>query len=96
MKIDFVKDQSTLNISLNGRLDTVSAPEFEDFIKNNLQDVTSVTINCQNLTYVSSAGLRVLLAIQKKLLMSLTLTNVQELVMEIFEITGFVDILTLK
>lgn len=96
MKIDFVKNQTTLTISLDGRLDTASAPDFEEFIKSNMQDVTAIELDCKNLTYVSSAGLRVLLAIQKKLLMSLTLTNVQELVMEIFEITGFVDILTIK
>ena len=96
MKIDFVKNQTTLTISLDGRLDTASAPDFEEFIKSNMQDVTAIELDCKNLTHVSSAGLRVLLAIQKKLLMSLTLTNVQELVMEIFEITGFVDILTIK
>lgn len=96
MKIDFTKNGATLNISLNGRLDTVSAPEFEAFVKANVQDVTQIELDCANLTYISSAGLRVLLGIQKKLLMPLTLTNVQELVMEIFEITGFVDILTIK
>ena len=96
MKIDFTKNGTTLNISLDGRLDTMSAPEFEDFFKANVQDVSAVEIDCANLTYVSSAGLRVLLAIQKKFLLPVTLTNVQELVMEIFEITGFVDILTIK
>ena len=96
MKIDFTKNGTTLNISLEGRLDTMSAPELEDFVKSNVQDVAAVEIDCTNLTYVSSAGLRVLLAIKKKFLLPLTLTNVQELVMEIFEITGFVDILTIK
>ena len=96
MKIDFVKNDTTLNISLDGRLDTMSAPELEDFVKANAEGVSCVEIDCANLTYVSSAGLRVLLAIKKKLLLQLTLTNVQELVMEIFEITGFVDILTIK
>ena len=96
MKINFAKNGSTLNISLDGRLDTMSAPELEEFVKANVQDVDSVEIDCANLVYVSSAGLRVLLAVQKKFLLPLTLTNVQELVMEIFEITGFVDILTIK
>ena len=96
MKIDFVKNDTTLNISLDGRLDTMSAPELEEFVKANVQGVSCVEIDCTNLTYVSSAGLRVLLAIKKKFLLPLTLTNVQELVMEIFEITGFVDILTIK
>ena len=96
MKIDFVKNDTTLNISLDGRLDTMSAPELEEFVKVNVQGVSCVEIDCTNLTYVSSAGLRVLLAIKNKFLLPLTLTNVQELVMEIFEITGFVDILTIK
>ena len=96
MKIDFTKNDTTLNINLDGRLDTMSAPELEDFVKANAEGVSAIEIDCTNLTYVSSAGLRVLLAIKKKFLLPLTLTNVQELVMEIFEITGFVDILTIK
>ena len=96
MKIDFTKNDTMLNISLGGRLDTMSAPELEEFVKANVQGVSAIEIDCTNLTYVSSAGLRVLLAIKKKFLLPLTLTNVQELVMEIFEITGFVDILTIK
>ena len=96
MKIDFVKNDTTLNISLDGRLDTMSAPELEEFVKANAEGVSCVEIDCANLTYVSSAGLRVLLAIKKKLLLQLTLTNVQELVMEVLEITGFVDILEIK
>ena len=58
--------------------------------------ISSVEINCEKLTYISSAGLRVLLATHKKMSGALTLTNVCELVMEVFEITGFVDVLTIK
>ena len=96
MKIDFTKNGEVLNINLEGRLDTTTAPEFENFLKENVAGTSSIEIDCQNLTYVSSAGLRVLLSAHKRMLGSLTLTNVCELVMEVFEITGFVDILKIK
>ena len=96
MNINFEKNAENLTISLDGRLDTATAPELEEFLNTNLQGVKSLTVDCQKLTYVSSAGLRVLLSLQKKMRDSLQLINVGELVMEIFEITGFVDILTIK
>ena len=96
MKIDFNKINDNLNINLDGRLDTITAPEFEDFLKLNLIGVKSVTLNCEKLVYISSAGLRVLLALNKKMKNSLKLVNVQELVMEVLEVTGFVNILEIK
>ena len=96
MKIDFNKNQDNLIIYLDGRIDTVTAIDFDDFLKSNLAGVKFVTIDCEKLTYISSAGLRVLLSLKKKLASCLTLINVQELVMEIFEVTGFVDILEIK
>ena len=96
MKIDFVKNGDALKISLDGRLDTTTAPELENFLKDNLADVKTLTIDCEKLIYVSSAGLRVLLGAQKKMLTGLKITNVCELVMEVFEITGFVDVLTIE
>lgn len=96
MKIDFNKNEDILNISLDGRLDTITAPEFEEFLKSNLAGVESVVIDCEKLEYVSSAGLRVLLSLNKKFKNRLTLVNVQELVMEVFEVTGFVNILEIK
>ena len=96
MKIDFNKNEGILNISLDGRLDTITAPEFEEFLKSNLAGVESVVIDCEKLEYVSSAGLRVLLSLNKKFKNRLTLVNVQELVMEVFEVTGFVNILEIK
>ncbi|MBR5250613.1 MAG: STAS domain-containing protein [Clostridia bacterium] len=96
MNINFEKNAENLTISLDGHLDTATAPELEEFLNTNLQGVKSLTVDCQKLTYVSSAGLRVLLSLQKKMRDSLQLINVGELVMEIFEITGFVDILTIK
>ena len=96
MKIDFNKNEDVLNISLDGRLDTITAPELEEFLKSNLAGVTSVIIDCEKLEYVSSAGLRVLLALNKKNKNCLSLVNVQELVMEVLEVTGFVNILEIK
>lgn len=96
MKIDFNKDAEKLTVNLDGRLDTSTAPEFEDFLKSSLNDVNQLTLNCEKLSYVSSAGLRVLLSAQKKMKGAMKLTSVQEIVMEVFEITGFADILTIE
>ena len=96
MKIDFNKNEDVLNISLDGRLDTITAPEFEEFLKPNLAGVKSVVIDCGKLVYVSSAGLRVLLSLNKKIKNALSLVNVQEAVMEVLEVTGFVNILEIK
>ena len=96
MKIDFNKNSEILNISLDGRLDTITAPELEEFLKGKLSGVKSVVIDCEKLGYISSAGLRVLLSLNKKIKNCLSLVNVQELVMEVLELTGFVDILEIK
>ena len=96
MKIDFTKDSGALNVSLDGRLDTTTAPELEGFLCKNYEDTTSLVINCEKLSYVSSAGLRVLLTANKRLNGALQLTNVCELVTEVFEMTGFADILEIK
>ena len=81
---------------IEGRLDTTTAPEFESVLMANMDGVNTLTIDCTGLEYVSSAGLRVLLSAHKRMVGALTLINVCELVMEVFEITGFVDILTIK
>ena len=96
MKFDFIKNANNLTVILEGRLDTLTSPDFETFFKENAEGISSVEINCEKLTYISSAGLRVLLAAHKRMSGALTLTNVCELVMEVFEITGFVDVLTIK
>ena len=96
MKINFNKNEENLVISLEGRLDTTSAPELDAFLGFNLKGVKSVTVDCAELVYVSSAGLRVILSLHKKVFGALKLTNVQELVMEVLEITGFADILTIE
>ena len=96
MKIDFNKNNGALNVALDGRLDTTTAPDFEKFLTENCDGAESLIIDCEKLVYVSSAGLRVLLAIQKKMKGAVKLVKVCELVMEVFEMTGFADILVIE
>ena len=96
MKIDFIMSDGNLTIALDGRLDTNTAPELESFIGENYDGNGSIVINCEKLSYISSAGLRVLLGAQKKTKGAMKLTNVCELVMEVFEMTGFADILVIE
>ena len=96
MKINFQNSNGILNVELEGRLDTTTAPDFESFLNRSGDDARAVVINCEKLTYISSAGLRVLLAAQKKTKGAMKLTNVCELVMEVFEMTGFADILVIE
>ena len=96
MKINFNKNEESLIVSVEGRLDTMTAPELESFLNANLNGVDNLTIDCEKLEYVSSAGLRVLLSAQKKMKKSMKLTHVCELVMEVFEMTGFADILVIE
>ena len=96
MKIDFNKNGGILNVSLDGRLDTTTAPAFEAFLAEQYEGTDTLVIDCAKLAYISSAGLRVLLAAQKKTKGAMKLTNVCELVMEVFEMTGFADILSIE
>ena len=96
MKIDFTKNNGILTVALDGRLDTTTAPEFESFLCNHYEEAGSLVIDCEKLMYISSAGLRVLLAAQKKTKGAMKLTHVCELVMEVFEMTGFADILVIE
>ena len=96
MKIDFNKNNGILDVALDGRLDTTTAPELDSFLAENYEGTEKLAIDCKKLAYVSSAGLRVLLSAQKKMKGAMELTNVCELVMEVFEMTGFADILTIK
>ena len=96
MKINFKNNNGILNVALDGRLDTTTAPELENFISNHYDGTGSIVIDCEKLSYISSAGLRVLLAAQKKTKGAMKLTNVCELVMEVFEMTGFADILVIE
>ena len=91
MKIDFNKNGAELTVKLEGRLDTVTAPEFESFLGENLDGAGSLTVDCEKLIYVSSAGLRVLLSAHKRIKGNMKLINVSELEMEFIELTGFAD-----
>lgn len=88
--------ESAMNIALEGRLDTTTAPELEAELQ--LEGITELVLDFEKLDYVSSAGLRVLLAAQKVMNRqgSMLIRNVNEGIMEIFEITGFIDILTIE
>ncbi len=83
---------------LEGRLDTVTAPELEKELKASLDGVTELRIDFEKLDYISSAGLRVLLSAQKQMTKqgTMTLHHVNQTIMEIFEVTGFSDILTIE
>ena len=88
---------TALTLSLQGRLDTGTAPQLEAALKESMDGVTDLTLDFAGLEYISSAGLRVLLAAQKAMNKQgkMTLRNVSESIMEVFEITGFVDILSI-
>ncbi len=87
-----------LTVALIGRLDTTTAPELEKELKASLDGITELTFDLAALEYISSAGLRVLLSAQKTMNRqgTMKLTHVNETIMEIFEVTGFSDILTVE
>ena len=87
----------TLYITLEGRLDTNTAPQLEAELKASLSGVTELDLDFSGLEYISPAGLRVLLAAQKAMSKQgkMTIRHVNETIMEVFEITGFVDILSI-
>ncbi len=98
MNITQNKDGSKLTISLEGRLDTTTAPQLEAELKTALDGVTELVFDIKDLAYISSAGLRVLLSAQKVMNKqgSMVIRGASEEVMEIFDVTGFVDILTIE
>lgn len=89
------QDNSVLTLSLVGRLDTLTAPQLEQEIKSMSPDVTALVLDLENLEYISSAGLRVLLTAHKKMESreGMLVEHVGEIVMEILQVTGFADIL---
>ena len=92
MKIDFTKKDGELTVVIDGRLDTITAPELESFLVKNDKEAASLIFDCEKLSYISSAGLRVLLTAHKRMKGAMKLTGVSELVMEVLEMTGFADI----
>lgn len=98
MTINVEKNNETVVLKIEGRLDTVTAPQLESEIAALSADVKSLVLDMEQLEYVSSAGLRVILSAQKKMskVGNMKLVSVGEAVMEVFEITGFADILTIE
>ena len=98
LNIETKRNASELTVVLSGRLDTNTAPELEKELNASLEGVNALTIDMEKLDYISSAGLRVLLAAQKTMNRqgSMKVKNANEIIMEIFEVTGFADILTIE
>lgn len=96
LNITKYKENGALTLSLNGRLDTTTAPGLEEELKNSIDGVSALTIDLRGLEYISSAGLRVLLSAQKRTAGKMKIRNANETVTEIFDITGFSEILTIE
>ena len=98
MNINKIKDGKMLAIELEGRLDTVSAPQLEAELKSDLNGTEILIFDFSGLEYLSSAGLRVLLSAQKVMNRQgeMKIKNVNSVIMDIFEITGFTEILTIE
>ena len=98
MTIEKNRQGAELTILLDGRLDTMSAPEFEAVVKSELVGVENFILDLKKLQYTSSAGLRVILLCQKTMNKQgkMILKNVSEAVMEVFEMTGLADLLTIE
>ncbi len=98
MTITKNQNGSHLDLALEGRLDTTTAPQLEAELKQSVNGVTELALDFAGLEYLSSAGLRVLLSAQKVMNKqgSMVIRNVNETIMEIFEVTGFSDILTIE
>ena len=98
MTITKASEGEKLTLTLEGRLDTPTTPQLEEELKTALDGIKTLVFDFSKLEYLSSAGLRVLLATQKQMNQqgSMLITNVNETIMEVFEVTGFVDILTIQ
>ena len=98
MTIEIKRNAEETTIELAGRLDTTTAPALDKTINNDLEGTKNLILNFKSLEYISSAGLRVLLGAQKKMqkIGSMKVINVCEEVMEVFEMTGFADILVIE
>ena len=98
MTIDKQLNGTELTITLSGRMDTTTAPQLEAELKDSLSGVEHLVLDFAALDYLSSAGLRVLLAAQKQMNKQgdMVVRNVNETIAEIFDVTGFADILTIE
>lgn len=98
MNIQKTVNGAALTVKVEGRLDTTTSPKLEEELRGSVEGVTCLVFDFEKLEYISSAGLRVLLAMQKIMNKQgeMRIKNVSETVMEVFEITGFSDILTIE
>ena len=98
MTLEIKKNVDEITLEVNGRLDTITAPALDNTINENIADAKSLILDLKGLEYISSAGLRVLLGAQKKMqkLGEMKVINVCDNVMDVFEMTGFADILTIE
>ena len=98
MTMEIKKNTAETIIQISGRLDTITAPVLEKTINEEIGDTKNLILDMKSLEYISSAGLRVLLGAQKKMqkIGSMKVVNVCETVMEVFEMTGFADILVIE
>lgn len=98
MTINKEFQDNVLTIALEGRLDTLTAPDLDAELKASMEDAESLVLDMKALDYISSAGLRVLLSAQKVMSRKggMKLINVNETVMEVFEVTGFSELLTIE
>lgn len=98
MTIDKILNENAVTLKISGRLDTTTAPELESVIDGCISGISALVFDCEDLEYVSSAGLRVILKSQKIMNNQgpMKLVHVNETIMEVFDITGFADILTIE
>ncbi len=98
MKITETRNENSMTLALEGRLDTVTAPQLEEVLKKNLPSVNELILDLEKLDYLSSAGLRMLLYAQMNIQDhgKLVIRHANNLVMGVFKVTGFVDILTIE
>ena len=98
LNITKTMDGSALSMVLEGRLDTTTAPQLESELKAALDQADTLVLDFEKLEYISSAGLRVLLSPQKVMAKKggMTIRHVNDVIMEIFEVTGFIDILNIE
>lgn len=97
MTIDKKTEGNVLNVAISGRLDTTTAPTLEEEVKADIDGIEELNFDFAGLEYISSAGLRVLLSVQKIMNKqgTMKISNVVPEIMEVFDITGFTDILTI-
>lgn len=98
LNIEKTVEGTNLTVKLEGRLDTTTAPKLEEEINASLAGMNSVVLDFEKLEYISSAGLRIVLSVHKKMLKAggLKVIHVNETIMDIFEVTGFTDLLTIE